>query len=94
MVSAARESGAAYVEPTPEAEQAWCDTIAEVATDNSAFLAECTPGYYNGEGTRRSKPSSYSPGPVAFHRELANWRNTHMSDVLVQPAVQSERTAS
>ncbi|SKC72008.1 flavin-containing monooxygenase [Krasilnikoviella flava] len=83
ILAQARKTGARYVEPTREAEQAWCDTILEVAVDNSTFLAECTPGYYNGEGTRRATPTSYSPGPVAFHRLLAEWREGDMSDVLV-----------
>ncbi|CAM3450241.1 flavin-containing monooxygenase [Isoptericola cucumis] len=87
VVAAARKSGARYVEPTRESEQAWCDTILDVAVDNSAFLAECTPGYYNGEGTRRATPTSYSPGPVAFHRVLARWREGGgLADVLVDPA--------
>ncbi|MGP9746575.1 flavin-containing monooxygenase [Brachybacterium sp. AOP29-B2-41] len=85
MVGAAEERGARRIEPTREAEQRWCETILEVATDNSAFLAECTPGYYNGEGTRRAAPTTYSPGPVAFHRELARWRAASMDEVLVLP---------
>lgn len=38
------------------------------------------------EGGRRQRlaaPTSYSPGPVAFHRLLAEWREGDMSDVLV-----------
>lgn len=84
MIGAARRTGAAYVEPSREAEQAWCDTIQEVAVDNSAFLAECTPGYYNGEGTRTGAATSYTPGPVAFHRLLAAWRAESMEEVLVR----------
>ncbi|NEE04567.1 flavin-containing monooxygenase [Phytoactinopolyspora halotolerans] len=83
VIAAARKTGARYIEPTPEAEEAWCTTIRESATDNSAFLAECTPGYYNAEGTRRQATTSYSPGPVAFHRILAAWREGDLSDVLV-----------
>ncbi|MGF0116987.1 flavin-containing monooxygenase [Promicromonospora sp. Marseille-Q5078] len=83
VLARAAKTGARCVEPTREAEQAWCDTIVDVAVDNSTFLAECTPGYYNGEGTRRAAPTSYSPGPVAFHRLLAAWREGGMSDVLV-----------
>ncbi|MFD2795897.1 flavin-containing monooxygenase [Promicromonospora vindobonensis] len=82
VVAGARKAGARYVEPTREAEQAWCDTITRLGVDNSAFLAECTPGYYNGEGTRRAAPTSYTPGPVAFHRLLAEWREGGLGDVL------------
>ena len=84
VVAAARKTGARYVEPTKEAEAAWVRTIEECFVDTSAFLADCTPGYYNGEGTRKARPSSYTPGPVAFHRVLAEWRDGDMSDVLVQ----------
>ena len=94
MIGAARDSGALYVEPTREAEQAWCDTIEEVAVDNSAFLAECTPGYYNGEGTRRGPSTSYAPGPVAFHRLLAAWRENSMDEVLVHAGPGAPRRES
>lgn len=83
MIGAARDTGARYVEPSREAEQAWCDTIEEVAVDTTDFLVECTPGYYNGEGTRRGASTSYAPGPVAFHRLLAAWREDSMDEVLV-----------
>ncbi|MFI9487564.1 flavin-containing monooxygenase [Promicromonospora sp. NPDC052451] len=89
VVARARKTGARYVEPTEQAQDAWAATIAEVGAgqDNSAFLAECTPGYYNGEGTRTGgTPTSYSPGPVAFHRLLREWREGDMSDVLVAPS--------
>lgn len=83
VVAAARDAGARYVEPTAEAEQDWCETLAEVAVDTSSFLAECTPGYYNGEGTRTASATSYSPGPIAFHRLLNQWRAQNLHDVLV-----------
>lgn len=86
VVAAARDAGASCVEPSAQAEQDWCDTLVEVAVDNSAFLAECTPGYYNGEGNRTSTASSYTPGPVAFHRLLAQWRRDSLDEVLVLPA--------
>ena len=85
MIGAARERGALRVEPSSDAEQAWCDTIAELAVDSTAFLQECTPGYYNGEGTRRGPSASYSPGPVAFHDLLRRWREESLDEVLVLP---------
>ncbi|MFD6444089.1 flavin-containing monooxygenase [Promicromonospora sp. NPDC060204] len=86
VVARAAKTGARYVEPTEAAQDAWAATIAQAGEgqDNSAFLAECTPGYYNGEGTRKGgAPTSYSPGPVAFHRVLAQWREGDMGEVLV-----------
>lgn len=84
VVAAARKTRARYVEPTREAEDAWGRTVAETFVDTSAFLADCTPGYYNGEGTRKAAPTTYTPGPVAFHRVLAEWRDGDLSDVLVK----------
>lgn len=74
------------IEPTPEAEASWVQTVLETARDVSAFQAECTPGYYNAEGTQAITGFTYSPGPVAFHRVLEEWRSGDMSDVLVKDA--------
>ncbi|ROQ64433.1 cation diffusion facilitator CzcD-associated flavoprotein CzcO [Rathayibacter sp. PhB152] len=83
VIARGREVGARYLEPTAEAEEAWVRTIQETAADTRAFQAECTPGYYNGEGTRSIGGASYSPGPIAFHRLLRAWREDGMADVLV-----------
>ncbi|GAA4166030.1 NAD(P)/FAD-dependent oxidoreductase [Gryllotalpicola daejeonensis] len=84
VLSAARAARARYVEPTIEAEDAWLDVLRLTARDNSKFLTECTPSYYNGEGTRRSTAgSSYTPGPVAFQQLLSDWRENAMDEVLV-----------
>ncbi|ROQ17509.1 MULTISPECIES: NAD(P)/FAD-dependent oxidoreductase [unclassified Curtobacterium] len=82
ILGRARSEGARFVEPTQEAQDAWAETISAVETNNAAFLAECTPGYYNGEGTRRRGGGSYSPGPVRFHSLLRRWRETEMRTVL------------
>jgi cation diffusion facilitator CzcD-associated flavoprotein CzcO len=82
VISRGRAAGVQVIEPTPESEAAWVRTVGETASDTSAFQAECTPGYYNGEGTRAITGSSFSPGPVAFHRILRDWRAGDMSDVL------------
>jgi cation diffusion facilitator CzcD-associated flavoprotein CzcO len=83
VIARGREVGARYLEPTAEAEEAWVRTIRETAADTRAFQAECTPGYYNGEGTRSIGGASYSPGPIAFHGLLRAWREDGMGDVLV-----------
>lgn len=83
VISRARATGARVVEPTEAAEEDWVRTVRETALDTTAFQAECTPGYYNGEGTRAISGSSFSPGPVAFHRLLREWRQGDLSDVLV-----------
>lgn len=82
LLAEAVRRGVRVVEPSREAEDRWISTIEETAHDNSAFQAECTPGYYNGEGASSSQPKSYSPGPIAFERVLRTWREESMSEVL------------
>ena len=83
VVAKARETGARYIEPSPEAQAQWCAAIQETAQVNWKFQAECTPGYYNGEGSPRPVSFSYGPGPVAFHRLLRKWRDEEIASVLV-----------
>lgn len=83
VISRARAAGAQVIEPSYEAEDAWVKTVAETSVDSARFQSECTPGYYNGEGTRAISGTSFSPGPVAFHRILREWREGDMRDVLV-----------
>ncbi|HWS32889.1 MAG TPA: FAD-dependent oxidoreductase, partial [Actinoplanes sp.] len=73
-VAEAAERGVTTVEPTAEAEQAWCDTIREYAPDNHRFQSECTPGYYNNEGRPREVNNAFGPGPIVFHDLLRRWR--------------------
>ncbi|MBF4632571.1 NAD(P)/FAD-dependent oxidoreductase [Clavibacter michiganensis subsp. phaseoli] len=83
VIARGRAVGARFLEPSAEAQAAWVRTVEETAADTRAFQAECTPGYYNGEGTRSIGGASYSPGPIAFHRLLRIWRAEGMGDVLV-----------
>lgn len=91
VISRARDTGARAVEPTEAAQEDWVRTVRETASDTTAFHADCTPGYYNGEGTRAISGSSFSPGPVAFHRLLRQWRQGDMSDVLVAAHARASR---
>ncbi|MEU1790385.1 NAD(P)/FAD-dependent oxidoreductase [Streptomyces sparsogenes] len=85
VIAQARKCRARYVEPTAEAQAAWVATIREKAADLYAFHAECTPGYYNNEGTPRTRSQAYGDGPVAFHELLHRWRaDGGMADVLVE----------
>ena len=71
-------SGHTTVEVDTEAEAAWVEQITQLAgTGASAFLEECTPGYYNreGRGVRGNMQNSpYAPGINAFNALLAAWR--------------------
>ncbi len=66
------------VEVTAEAEKAWVEQIVALAgTGATAFLEQCTPGYYNREGKgvgTNMQNSPYAPGINAFNDLLAQWR--------------------
>ncbi|MFN9926414.1 MAG: flavin-containing monooxygenase [Phenylobacterium sp.] len=77
IIKEARARGATTVEPTPEAEEAWVETIRSVAILNRDFQNNCTPGYYNNEGGERSgglNGQTYTPGINRFNALLAEWR--------------------
>ncbi|WP_110588008.1 flavin-containing monooxygenase [Microbacterium suaedae] len=95
VIARAERENAAWVEPSVDSEDAWVREVYATAHDTSAFQAECTPGYYNGEGTAAITGMTYSPGPVVFHRLLREWRDGDMSDVLVsteQATARSQHT--
>ncbi|MDG9724260.1 flavin-containing monooxygenase [Streptomyces sp. DH41] len=80
---AAAEAKGALIEPSREAEDAWLATLAEDAPDHAWFHAECTPGYYNGEGRGRPNgPTAYPHGAFAFHALLKQWRAQSMGEAL------------
>ncbi|MCP5182046.1 MAG: NAD(P)/FAD-dependent oxidoreductase [Pseudomonadales bacterium] len=65
------------VEATPQAEEAWVQTIVKLARLNEQFLIDCTPGYYNNEGKpqlRSLQNTNYGAGPVEFYKLLEDWR--------------------
>jgi cyclohexanone monooxygenase len=70
--------GVRTFEPSEEAEREWVDTVVRLAIGRRAFLAECTPGYYNNEGgeldARIAKNNQYWRGPVQFVKILDRWR--------------------
>ena len=89
IISEAVKRKATTVEPSQEAQEAWINTIRELAIDNSAFEVSCTPGYYNneggggGEGIRSFLGEPYSPGFYAFGDLLKEWRDNGDLDGLV-----------
>jgi len=66
-------------EVLPEAEDEWVQQIVALAgTGATAFLEQCTPGYYNREGQGSGgnmQNSPYAPGINAFNALLASWRD-------------------
>ncbi len=66
-------------EVSQAAEDAWVQTIIELAQFNLDFLESCTPGYYNNEGKpseRGIRNGFYGAGSVAFFNVIADWRAT------------------
>ena len=78
MIGEASRRGRPTLEPTAEAEQAYVDEIHSLARLGERFYAECTPGYYNGEGKAGSRAGlfseMYGAGPLKFFDKLADWR--------------------
>jgi cation diffusion facilitator CzcD-associated flavoprotein CzcO len=78
VIQHAKANEARALEPTPEAEAEWVETIKQKAIDNRDYLVSCTPGYYNNEG----KPDEgqglfgglYGGGAVEFHDLIRKWR--------------------
>ncbi|KAM3416437.1 hypothetical protein BST61_g8032 [Cercospora zeina] len=77
IVSQAIKKNVRSVEPTREAEDTWVQTIEKLAVLRASFLKECTPGYYNNEGTPSKtalRNASYGGGSPAFLKILEDWR--------------------
>jgi cation diffusion facilitator CzcD-associated flavoprotein CzcO len=78
LVQHANLRQAQTIEPTAEAEADWVETIRANAPMNQQFRADCTPGYYNGEGRPGDGAGLfdglYGPGPVAFYDLVRAWR--------------------
>ena len=69
--------GIAVVEAQQQAETEWVNIILKYAQARQPFLNQCTPGYYNNEGTpnaRSARNSQFWRGPTAFIRLLDEWR--------------------
>ncbi|WP_035751465.1 flavin-containing monooxygenase [Parafrankia discariae] len=78
ILGEAAARGTKIVEPTAEAEEAWVRTIRDNKIDNTRFVTECTPGYYNSEGESNARwflGEPYGPGFYAFEELLQAWRD-------------------
>jgi cyclohexanone monooxygenase len=79
IINEVQARGASAVQPTAEAEEAWVAEIRQLSGAANAFLASCTPGYYNREGQSDTAVASlgaeaYGRGINAFNGLLAEWR--------------------
>jgi len=78
LVSEARNRGALALEPTAEGEEAYVQEVRSLARLGQRFYTECTPGYYNSEGSSGNRSGffsdMYGAGPLRFFQLLAEWR--------------------
>lgn len=86
IIAACNDRGADYVEPTPAAEAHWVQTVRQSAQNNTQFLQECTPGYFNQEGDADDLngliASQYAGGPLVFFDLLEHSRkNGHTNEL-------------
>ena len=66
------------VEPSLEAQEAWVKTLRAGAIDLTQFQRECTPSYFNNEGSEKIRwylGESYGPGWNAFEQLMHDWRS-------------------
>ena len=70
--------GAEVIEPSKEAQEAYIRHLRSVAVDNSEYVNECTPSYFNNEGDQQKKRGIFGEpwghGYYAFTDMLAAWR--------------------
>ena len=80
IIDEVKQRGKRSVEVSAEAEEAWIQEIVRLAgTGPMSFLNECTPGYYNREGTASKgsrQNTGYAPGINIFNNLLKDWRET------------------
>jgi cyclohexanone monooxygenase len=78
VVAQARAAEARTVEVSEAGEREWVETIIRLSRLNLRFLNECTPGYYNNEGSPGANTGlaagSYGRGPIEFFKLLKEWR--------------------
>jgi cation diffusion facilitator CzcD-associated flavoprotein CzcO len=72
--------GARTIEADLAAEDAWGDTMREMAGAAIGFFEDCTPSYLDTEGDHENPDSllaaGYGAGPVQFFELLEKWRST------------------
>lgn len=81
IIDEVKKRGLQVAEVTADAEAEWIAQIVGLAGSGAtAFLVDCTPGYYNregqtGKGGGSMQNSPYAPGINAFNALLQQWRD-------------------
>jgi cyclohexanone monooxygenase len=77
VVATAKERGLKALEASKHAEDDWV-ALVNAPNQMTEYLANCTPGYYNAEGTSKGNDGflqgHYPEGGVRFYEMLARWR--------------------
>jgi cation diffusion facilitator CzcD-associated flavoprotein CzcO len=88
IIGETEQRQAKVVEPTPQAEAGWVQTVRDTARLNLEFRQACTPGYYNGEGRAGADDglfaNLYGPGPVKFFELIREWRDGGMEGLEIR----------
>jgi cyclohexanone monooxygenase len=87
VASEALKRGAATVEPSQAAQDSYIKHLRSVAVDNSTYINECTPSYFNNEGDQTKKRhifgEPWGEGYYAFEDMLKAWRDNGKLEGLV-----------
>ena len=78
IVNEALQRGLNVLEPSLQAQEDWVKTLRASAIDLTQFQRECTPSYFNNEGSEKIRwylGESYGPGWNAFEQLMLDWRN-------------------
>lgn len=75
IVAHALENGVADIEPDADAQQQWVDIVRAAFEPKRQYLANCTPGYYNGQGdqSRGFLNDAYSASEIEFWQMIDQW---------------------
>jgi cation diffusion facilitator CzcD-associated flavoprotein CzcO len=85
VIAWALDHGAAEVEATPEAEDAWVQEVVARSAGTADRARSCTPGYYNREGQANAttrQGSFFFGGPTEYADILQRWRDDGALDGL------------
>jgi cation diffusion facilitator CzcD-associated flavoprotein CzcO len=87
IIKTALARGLRAVEPSAAAQAQWVQTLRSTAIDLTAFQRECTPSYFNNEGSEKIRwylGESYGPGWDAFEALVQQWREQGELEGLMQ----------
>ena len=87
QIGEALKRGAVRVEPSAEAQAAYIAHLRSIAVDNSEYVTECTPSYFNNEGDDTKKRhifgEPWGEGYYAFEAMLKEWPIYLLSQALM-----------